>query len=186
MTIFPTEYISDAGIKGNRKRGFTLQNSLDCPCGWGYFRIAVWAQPFFLCLSLLPPSRTLPENSSIIFFPSSLTHQGDEYSRVTLYPVGLSSIKMCPWKKLWAGGAVRRQVVSSGVCGKRWRPNLSILNFCFSVSIFFFLCEGPCSYIWNIMNRNFPDGPVANTPNFQCRGPGVPSLVRELDLECHS
>ena len=69
--------------------------------------------------SLLPPSRTLPENSSIIFLPSSPTRQGDGYSGVTLYPVDLSSIKMCPWEKPWAGRPIRRQVVSSGVCGER-------------------------------------------------------------------
>ena len=34
--------------------------------------------------------------------------------------------------------------------------------------------------------RDFPGGPVARTPRSQCRGPGVQSLVRELDPTCHS
>ena len=81
-----------------------------------------------------------------------------------------------------AGGQFR------GVWGemktKSQHPQVPFL--CIHFFFFFFQCEGPCSHIRNIMNRNFPDGPVAKTPNFQCRGPGVPSLARELDLECHN
>ena len=31
-----------------------------------------------------------------------------------------------------------------------------------------------------------PGGPVAKTPSSQCKGAGVPSLVRELDPACHN
>ena len=33
-------------------------------------------------------------------------------------------------------------------------------------------------------NRDFPGGPVAKTLHLRCRGPGVPSLVGELDPRC--
>ena len=33
-------------------------------------------------------------------------------------------------------------------------------------------------------NRDFPSGPVAKTPHFQCKGAGVPSRVGELDPTC--
>ena len=35
-------------------------------------------------------------------------------------------------------------------------------------------------------SRDFPGGPLAKTPCSRCRGPQVPSLVRELDPACHS
>ena len=34
--------------------------------------------------------------------------------------------------------------------------------------------------------RDFPGGPLTRTPSSQCRGPRVPSLVRELDPECYN
>ena len=33
-------------------------------------------------------------------------------------------------------------------------------------------------------SRDFPGDPVTKTPCFQCMGPGVRSLVRELDPTC--
>jgi len=35
-------------------------------------------------------------------------------------------------------------------------------------------------------SRDSLGGPVAKTPSSQCKGAGVPSLVRELDPACHN
>ena len=40
--------------------------------------------------------------------------------------------------------------------------------------------------IRNISFGDFPGGPVIKRPGSQCREPGVPSLVGELDPTCHS
>ena len=37
-----------------------------------------------------------------------------------------------------------------------------------------------------LMEWDFPGGPVAKTLSSQCRGPGVRFLVRELDPTCHN
>ena len=36
------------------------------------------------------------------------------------------------------------------------------------------------------LNRDFPGGLAVKTLRSQCRGPGVRSLVRELDSTCHN
>ena len=50
--------------------------------------------------------------------------------------------------------------------------------------------DGELKKVWDLSSGNiyqdFPGGPVAKTPSCQCGGPGVRSLVRELDTTCFS
>ena len=39
--------------------------------------------------------------------------------------------------------------------------------------------------ITTYITKDFPGAPVAKTPCFQCRGPEILSLVKELDPTCH-
>ena len=98
------------------------------------------AQPFFLCHSLLSLSRILPENSSIIFLPSSPTPRvGTLESHYTqLIPPG---IKVCPWKEPWAGGAIRKQW-SVQVCVGRHKAQISASSSSVFLYPFFSVVKG--------------------------------------------
>lgn len=76
--LVATEHISNTV---NKKTGFTLQRSTLLPMLLDESilenrQLGGWAQPFFLCPSPLPPSRTLLEDFSVIFLPPSPTPGG--------------------------------------------------------------------------------------------------------------
>ena len=82
--------------------------------------------------------------------------------------------------------------VSPSICHEVMGLDTMILVFWmlswikWNASVFFLYSLPFCyDFVDKIPPRDLPGGSVSKTPSSQCRGPGIQSLVSELDLTCY-